>query len=219
MMPRFLPLLLVLVACTAEPFAVAGPATLSPSPTAIQPAAGASFVVGEGSRATVRVREQLARLNLPTDAVLTTGAVTGAFAYRPDGSFDAASSIIVDLATLASDESRRDRFIKTSTLETNRFPHAVFVPTAAEGLPNPLPREGEWTFLVRGNLTIHGVTKAVTWEMRAKRGGGELTARAATRLKFADFGMQRPVVVLVLSIEDDIRIEIDLVARETAASS
>ncbi len=166
------------------------------------------------SKATVRVREQLANLSAPSDAVLTTTAVTGSFILRADGTFDPVSRITVDFTTLASGERRRDDFIKRNALETARFPTARFVPTKAEGLPAPLPESGEWTFRLFGNLTAHGVTKEVTWDARAKRAGTDLSGTATTKFAFGTFGMEVPRVLLVLSIVDDIRVEIDLVARQ-----
>src|SRR5262245_40105338 len=59
--------------------------------------------VTQGTKARYKVREQLAGINFPSDAVGTTEAVTGAVVVKPDGSIDAAQSkLTVDLKTLAS---------------------------------------------------------------------------------------------------------------------
>jgi polyisoprenoid-binding protein YceI len=73
-------------------------------------------------------------------------------------------------------------------------------------------------FTLAGKMTVHGVTKDVTFAVTAKRDGARLTATATAdpAWKFADFGMTVPRVASVLSIEDDIRVEISLVATETA---
>ena len=93
------------------------------------PAAGViRLEVQSGSKAEYRVREQLARLNFPNDAVGTTEAVTGAFIIRPDGSFTPDSKLIVDLRTLKTDEPKRDGYVRANTLQTDRFPNAEFVP-------------------------------------------------------------------------------------------
>ena len=65
---------------------------------------------------------------------------------RADYAFAEGSEITVDLTTLRSDESRWDRFIRQRTLETARFPQAVFVPREVRSLPKPLPTSGEATF-------------------------------------------------------------------------
>ena len=89
------------------------------------------------------VREQLARLDFPNDAVGETSDVVGRIIFDPVGDIDsAASKITVDLRTLKSDKSRRDRFLRTRSLESDVFPTAEFVVKELPGLGWPLPKEG-----------------------------------------------------------------------------
>ncbi len=163
------------------------------------------------SKAVFRVREQLARVNFPNDAVGTTSAVSGQLALRPDGSIVAeASKITVDLQQLATDSPQRDNFIKRNTLLTNQFPTAEFVPLRAEGLPTPLPPSGEHSFRLAGLMTIHGVQKEVTWDATATRNGNQLASTATTTVTFGDFGMEPPRAPVVLSVVDEIRLEMNL---------
>ncbi|HET7770063.1 MAG TPA: YceI family protein, partial [Chloroflexota bacterium] len=189
-------------------------ATTAPAPAA--PAAPVTFRVSQGaSKATFRVREQLAGRQLPNDAVGTTSDVTGQLALRPDGGVvQEASKITVNLRTLATDNRMRDNYIKDNTLQVNHFPNAEFVPTKAEGLPSPLPASGEATFKLTGVMTVKGVEKEVTWDVTAKRNAGQLEGKATTAIKFGDFGMTPPRVASVLSITDEIRLELDLVATQ-----
>jgi polyisoprenoid-binding protein YceI len=190
-------------------------ATLAPTTTlAAAPAAALVFQVRpEQSKATFRVREQLAGVGLPSDAVGATGAVTGQLAFRPDGAVvREASKVSVDLRELRSDDPRRDSFIKQNTLQTERFPFAEFVPSRAEGLPSPLPAAGEHAFRLAGQLMVHGVPKDVSWEVRARRAGGDVTGRATTTVRFGDFGMVPPRVPVVMSVVDEIHLELDFAA-------
>ncbi|HVG97200.1 MAG TPA: YceI family protein, partial [Chloroflexota bacterium] len=175
-------------------------------------------IVPNESTATFRVREQLAGRELPNDAIGSTGAVSGQIVLRPDGTIvPDRSKISVDLRQLATDSGQRDRFIKSNTLATEQFPTAEFAPTRAEGLPNPLPASGEYAFKLVGPMTVRGVQKEVTWDVTAQRNGGNLTGEAKTALKFGDFNLTQPRVPLVLSITDDIRLEVSLVANQAAA--
>ncbi len=167
-------------------------------------------LVPEGSEARYRVREQLARLSFPSDAVGTTKAISGQIVVNPDGTIlSEESKIVVDLTTLRSDESRRDNYIKNNTLQTNRFPTAEFVPREIRGLPSPLPASGEGTFQLIGDLTLHGVTRPVTWEVTARLDGQTLTGSATTSFTFADFNLTVPQVFVVLSVDETIRLEVD----------
>ena len=122
-----------------------------------------TFQVQTGSKATVCVREQLASVAAPGDAILETTEVTGSFGLRPDGAFSGRSKITVGLDALRSNNDR-DNFVKGQTLDTRRFPSADFVPFRTVGLPSPLPAS--------------------------------------------------PRVASVISIVDEIRLELELVARE-----
>lgn len=223
----------------AEPTATASPAlqptaTPVPSPTAtpeppfsvtdapvVETPASAEGVASEGeivrlvlvpgqNEARYRVREQLVGVSLPNDAVGATRDVTGTIVAKTDGTIlPAESRVQVDLRTLKSDQSRRDNFIRRNTLQTDRFPFAVFVPTEIRGLVLPLPESADVEFQLIGDLTIRDVTQQVTWDVKAHIEGGEATGQATTSFSFATFNLTQPRVPLVLSIEDNIRLELD----------
>ena len=203
-----------------EPTAPVGGSPASPAslPTVSAAPSGAtvfSLVPGQ-SRATFRVREQLVGVQLPSDAVGTTSAVTGRIALRREGGVaPEASRILVDLRELRTDDPRRDSFIRQSTLRTSDFPNAEFMPRTAIGLPNPLPASGEHTFRLSGTMLMRGVARDVMWDVTARRAGNQLSARATTTVKFGDFGMTPPRAEPVVMVVDEIRLELELVASQS----
>jgi len=168
-------------------------------------------VADSGNEARFLVREQLAGATLPNDAIGRTAAVTGAIVLDAQGKVVAGSSEIrVDLRTLQSDQPRRDNYIKRRTLIVDSFPFAVFRVRELRGLPADLPAGRSLAFSVVGDLTVHGVTAPAVWSATAHVAeGGAITGRAETRFTFGTFGMQRPRVMVVLSVEDEIRLEYD----------
>ena len=195
------------------------PVPANPTPaTAAAPGAGGGgalvFTIDRAkSVATFRVNEQLVGKDLPNDAVGTSKAVSGTIALDATGKLNAgASKISVDMNAFSTDSSMRDNYIKRSTLEVAKFPTAEFLPTGADGLPSPIPVTGEASFKLTGSMSIHGVTKPVTWNVTAKRDGKALSGKATTTVTFGDFGMTPPKVGAVVSVKDEIRLEIDLVA-------
>ena len=198
---------------SAAPSATASSPTSAPStPAASAPSSSAGAIrydVASGTTASYRVREQLARLNAPSDAVGKTSAVTGSIVVTPDGKVVSdESKITVDMTKLQSDSSLRDGFISRTTLQTSTYPTAVFVPTAVQGL-STIPTSGQQTFQLAGNLTVHGVTKPVTWDVTSQVQGGDVTGQATvTGLKFEDFGMTPPQAGAVLSVNDDITLDV-----------
>ena len=203
-----------LVAATATPTA-----TAAASPTNVTTVTTGTWTISDTSKATVRVREQLVGVNLPSDAVLVATGATGTFDLKDDGTFSSDSKISFDLTTLASDQRDRDNFVKMDTLQIRQFPKAEFVPTKTSGLVLPMPASGEFTFKLTGQITIHGKTKEVTFDVVAKRSGNDLTATAtaAPTWKFGDFGMSaQSVPFRVVSVVDEIRVVVDLVATVKA---
>jgi len=171
------------------------------------------------SQASYHAHEQLVGRTLPSEAVGTSKAVSGSIVLGPDGSIvPDQSQISVDLSKLTSDESRRDTFIKSSTLQTSRYPTATFVPRQAQGLPTPLPTSGQLTFQLAGDLTVHGATKPVTWQVAAQFDGANVSGDATTSVNITDFGMSPPKAGPVLSIEDGLTLELAFSADYPAAA-
>jgi polyisoprenoid-binding protein YceI len=171
-------------------------------------------VVADRSEARYRVREQLAGISFPSDAVGTTSAIEGNLSLDAQGRIRPSDSrFTVDLRTLRSDRDRRDNYVRRNTLETGRHPTAVFIPSEVRGLPFPLPPTGTASFELIGDLTIRATTRRITWEATATFNGQEVSVQAKTSFQFADFGLSIPRVASVLSVEETIRLETDLLLR------
>jgi polyisoprenoid-binding protein YceI len=163
-----------------------------------------------GNEARYRVREQLAGVDFPNDAVGATSAITGEIVLDDAGKVIAARSrITVDLRTLKSDRERRDGYIQRRTLETETHPNAVLEVTGLTGLAHPLPTSGALSFTLTGNLTIHGTTRLTTWQVTATASDGGYRGSAKTSFTFEEFGLTKPRVAMVLSVEDTIGLELD----------
>lgn len=166
------------------------------------------------SSATIRVHEVVAAVRVPGEAVVRTTAVAGTLALLADGSFTTSSRATADLDALVSDSDLRDEWIKINTLQTRVYPRAEFTPLRLAGVPVPLPADGAWDGTLEGTLRIHGVARAVAWTIHATRTGDELHVTGTTpSFRFGDYGMAVPANRLILSVEDDIRLEIDVAAR------
>jgi len=192
--------------------APASPTATSGASSAGSSAGGTSIkfvLVASKSEASYSVREQLARLNFPSDAVGKTSNISGSITISPNGKIDSANSkFTVDLSSLQTDESMRDNFVRRNVLQTDQFPDAVFVPTQISGLPATIPQSGSVTFQVTGNLTIRDVTKPVTWDVTGSIANGEATGTAATSFTFEDFNLTQPHVSVVLSVVDKITLTV-----------
>ena len=166
-----------------------------------------------------RVQEQLVGIDFLSDAVGTTNAVTGSLVIGPDGTIGSQSKLTVDLRTLTSDQEMRDGFIRSRTLETDKYPMLEFAPRRSQGLPIPLPSPPQaqaFGFQLVGDMTLHGVTKPVTWNVVATLRGATVAGRATTTLLFSDFNITKPAVPLLLKADDKIQLEVEFRCNRSA---
>jgi polyisoprenoid-binding protein YceI len=193
----------------APPGAAPGGRANTPPPDPTKPQ---KLEIAEGTKARYKVREQLAGISFPSEAVGTTESVTGMLVLNPDGSIDPAKSkLTVDLRTLKSDQQMRDGYIQRNTLETEKYPNIEFVPKKATGLPSPLPAGmgAQAGFQLLGDMTLHGVTKEATWNVVATFGNDQVAGRATTTLQFATFNLTKPSLARLMSVDDKIDLEIE----------
>ncbi len=194
------------------------PAATSAGASATQPSGVSAssdaihlILVADGTQARYRVREQLASLSLPSDAIGKTSAVTGTLVINSDGSIVVdQSKFVVNVTGLVSDKGQRDRFVQGNLLQTRQYPSVEFDPTSTSGLSSPLPTSGPVSFQLIGNLTAHGTTKPATWAVTGQiLNSKEMTGTATTNFTFEDFGIPQPNVPVVLSVVDKITLELD----------
>jgi len=193
----------------ATPQATTSASTATPATSAASTDARVTYTVMSGTTADFKVREQLVGHDLPSDAIGKTSAVTGKIVLGADGKVDSTQSkFTVNLTTLKSDQPRRDGFIQRSTLDTAQYPTATFVPSSVTGLPSPLPASGKVTFQLVGDLTVHGVSHPMTWNVTATVNGNDISGQASTPFTFADFGMTPPKAGPVLSVNNNGTLEL-----------
>ena len=210
--PTPIPTAAVAVPTPPPPAATVEPtATVAPTAPSEATQSATAFVLGEGTIARYKVEEVLARQGFKV-ATGETSEVVGRIVFDADGAIVAdESSIVIQAGTLKTDNDRRDRYVREQTLQTADYPEIIFHPTSAEGLPSPLSEAGgEVEFTISGDLTIRDQTRPVTWNVTAAF-GDSITGLAAIDINFEQFGMDKPRVAVVVSVEDTIRLELDFV--------
>lgn len=219
---------LVAVVCCTAVLVGAAPVPPVPSVPSVPPVSPAQLSVasqaitryvttGDGNAARYRVRERLVGKELDNDAVGETTQVTGTIAVDHTGKVVASESRFTATVTdIKSDSDRRDGYVRRRILVTDSFPTTTFVATAVQGLPATLPTSGTTEFKLVGNLTVKGVTRPSTWDIKATVNGDRLTGSARTRFTFAEFQLTQPKVPIVLSVVDTITLEYDFAMTKKA---
>ncbi|MCM3657538.1 YceI family protein [Agromyces mediolanus] len=147
-----------------------------------------AWTVADGSFAGYRVDEVLNG----TDVTVTgrTEQVTGELTVS--GLTLESAAFEVDVASIATDSTNRDDYFRTEALRTDEFPTASFVLTQPIAVDSA-PAVGEvQTIQATGELTLAGVTKAVTVELQAVLNGATGQVAGSIPITFADFGVVAP---------------------------
>ena len=187
--------------------AVAEP-TAAPEPAPAAEDDGATVAIGDATVARYRVAEEL-RMQGQIVAVGETSDVSGSIAFDADGAVvPDDSKLTVSMTDFVSDEDRRDNWVRRRF--QSQFPAAEMTVTAVEGMPWPLPESGAATFKLIGDMTIEGATSEVAWNVNALFAPGAVTGQAQTVITFDQFEMDKPSLPFIISVDDEITLEIDI---------
>jgi polyisoprenoid-binding protein YceI len=189
---------------TAAPSSTLGPGTWS---------------VSAGSQAGYRVREQLASLPAPSDAVGRTSAVTGTLtlAQTASGYSVTAASVTVDVSKLSSDKPMRDQRIHSQGLQSDRYPTATFQLATPIALPAEAASGQTIHVSAIGALTLHGVTKTVTIPIDARLTGSKIELVGSITFPFSQFGMTPPSIGGFVTVQNNATMEFQVVLAQQGA--
>ena len=156
-----------------------------------------------------RVTEQLTFLSSPNEAVGRSTAVTGSMEVA--GDTVEAVRIEADLTQLTSDEDRRDNAIRQRGLESEQYPTATLElaePIQLDSTPAQGQEvRGEGT----GRLTVHGVTRDVDLDLTGRWNGETIQVVGQLPVKMTDYQIEPPRFGPVVSIEDGLAVDFNLV--------
>ncbi len=143
------------------------PLTLASSSAIDSVSSGASspegaWKVSTGSVVGYRVNEVL--FGQTNVAVGRTRSITGSITVA--GTTITGGTITVDMASVTSDQSRRDEQFNGRIMETSIYPTATLVLSDPIALGSIPVVGAERSLQVAGTLTLHAVTKAVTFAVR-----------------------------------------------------
>jgi len=153
------------------------------------PLAG-TWVVATGSQVGYRVGEVLIGQN--NTAVGRTSAVSGSMVIS--GTTVESGSFTADLTKVKSDEGSRDRQFQGRIMDTAQFPTATFVLTKPIDIGTPPADDVTKSLAATGNLTLHGVTKPISFTVTARHSGTTIEVLGSVPITFADFGIKNPSI-------------------------
>lgn len=164
------------------------------------------WLATEASELGYRVEEILFGVN--TAGVGRTNQVTGSLTI--DGTAVTDATFEVDMASIESDDSRRDGQFRGRIMTVSEFPTADFVLTEPIEL-GTIPEPGEQiSTTATGDLTLRGVTNTVTFEVTAQLQNDRIGVLGNIPVVFADYDIVNPSIAGITT-EDNGLLEFVLV--------
>jgi polyisoprenoid-binding protein YceI len=132
---------------------------------------------------------------------------SGRFSYDEKSPAASNTEVVIKTASIDSNHAERDKHLRDKDfLDVNQFPEARFVSTRFEDL-------GDGKAALKGDLTLHGVTRPVTLDVSEVGhgpdpwGGYRRGFEASTTLTLADFGITRDLGPASTTLELQISVE------------
>jgi polyisoprenoid-binding protein YceI len=139
----------------------------------------------------------------------TLGPASGRIAFDP-GSDLATGEVEIDLTSSETGIGRRDRKMHEQTLETGRYPKAVYRIHSID-LPEVLKR-GRNEIQLHGELDFHGAKHEVAVPAVAVLDGDRVTATAWIEVPYVAWGLDDPSF-FILRVGKTVRVEMDVAGR------
>jgi polyisoprenoid-binding protein YceI len=169
------------------------------------------FETASGSFAGFRVAEELTVVG-DTTAVGRSGDIRGAVTIV-DGLLTGAE-VTVDMTRIVSDRPQREGAIRRA-INATEFPTATFVFTESIDVSAITVGGEAIPFSIAGELTVSGVTRAVTFVIEANvRDDGFGIITGNTGIVWQDFGITPPSAPVVVRVADQGIVEFQLVVEQ-----
>ena len=138
-----------------------------------------------------------------------TSKVSGTIVADPAKPAESSVSITIDMGSLDTGNSLRNKEMKELYLHTAKFPTAAFKSTGVSG-PASIAAGTPADINVTGDFTLHGVTKQMTFPVHvALLADGRIHATTNFKVHMPDFGISVPHNILV-TVEDMVPVRLDV---------
>ena len=179
------------------------PSTLEPTAsTTVAPGVAEASLDGEWAvvdKSVVGYRVQEVIVGQSTEGVGRTSEVEGSLTIVGDEVTGA--KFTVDMTTLKSDSSRRDRQVDTRILDTITYPTATFVLKQPIKLTPEALDGAVLSVKTKGTLTLRGVTRDIDFKLNARLVENVIEVNGSILLVFADWSIPDPSISAIV-VED-----------------
>ena len=144
-----------------------------------------------------RVKETI--VGQKTEGVGRTSEITGSLTIVDEQV--SAAEFIVDMTTLVSDSTRRDRQVNTRILDTKTFPTATFVLKKPIALTPEALAGSDFSVDTTGTLTLRGVTKDIDLTLIARLVDDVIEVNGSIEIVFTDWSIPDPSISGIIVVD------------------
>ena len=156
-----------------------------------------------------RAHEKYLSLPVPSTVVGRTSVVNGTMETR--GGAIVATSVVVDMRTLKTNDARRDRSLRSSLgPRWNEHPYGRFTLGSRPIELGRLSSGSVADIVARGTLRLHDVDRRVEFPLQAELSGGRFQVAGRLRTKMTNFGFDPPSVAGLTTVRNGVTIEVKL---------
>ncbi len=144
-----------------------------------------------------RVKETI--VGQKTEGVGRTSEITGSLTIVDEQV--TAAEFTVDMTTLKSDSTRRDRQVNTRILDTVNFPTATFTLKEPITLTPEALAGSDFSVDTTGTLTLRGVTKDIDLTLIARLVDDVIEVNGSIQIVFTDWSIPDPSISSILVVD------------------
>ena len=144
-----------------------------------------------------RVKETI--VGQKTEGVGRTSAITGSLTISDQKVFNA--EFTVDMTTLKSDSTRRDRQVNTRILDTVNFPTSTFTLKEPIALTPEALAGSDFSVDTTGTLTLRGVTKDIDLTLIARLVDDVIEVNGSIQIVFTDWSIPDPSISGIIVVD------------------
>ena len=144
-----------------------------------------------------RVKETI--VGQKTEGVGRTAAVTGSLTISDQKVLNA--EFTVDMTSLKSDSTRRDRQVNTRILDTATYPTATFVLKEPITLTPEALAGSDFSVDTTGTLTLRGVTKDIDLTLIARLVDDVIEVNGSIQIVFTDWSIPDPSISGIIVVD------------------
>ena len=144
-----------------------------------------------------RVKETI--VGQKTEGVGRTSAITGSLTIVDEQV--TAAEFTVDMTTLVSDSTRRDRQVNTRILDTVNFPTSTFTLKEPIALTPEALAGSDFSVDTTGTLTLRGVTKDIDLTLIARLVDDVIEVNGSIQIVFTDWSIPDPSISGIIVVD------------------